>query len=249
MFIKNKFDKFIKRNRLIFLLLFLFSFLLIPLGISTQQLIYELSTPDEVNIIDESVYSEYYDSLNESRVDMDLIFDWPCSGEVTVNFFDINEELISTETEDFSTYGERSSYLLTFYNVPGEVYEYEIVSINIVPDQSYLGEMLCIFVPIIFRYLVIFCFSTFLVLFIFSFFLKCNIYQFEKKEIVVYAGWKTNQIFENGTLMDELITWNKRGAIEIGYTDEYNNVIEARIGSHNHITLKINNKIYSSKTR
>ena len=86
MFIKNKFDKFIKRNRLIFLLLFLFSFLLIPLGISTQQLIYELSTPDEVNIIDESVYSEYYDSLNESRVDMDLIFDWPCSGEVTVNF-------------------------------------------------------------------------------------------------------------------------------------------------------------------
>ena len=78
--------------------------------------------------------------------------------------------------------------------------------------------------------------------------IKCNIYQFEKKEIVVYAGWKTNQIFENGTLMDELITWNKRGAIEIGYTDEDNNVIEARIGSHNHITLKINNKIYNSKT-
>ena len=247
MFIKNKFDNFIKINRLTFLVLFLSSFLLIPLGILTQLIIYDLSTPDEVNIIDESVYSEYYDSLNESTVDMDLIFDWPCSGEVTVNFFDINEKLISTETEYFSTYGERSSYLLTFYNVPGDVYEYEIVSINIVPDQSYLGESLCIFVPIIFSYLAIFCFSIFLVLFIFSFLLKCNIYQFEQKEIVVYAGWKTHQIFENGVLMDELITWNTIGAIEIGYTDEYNNVIEARIGSHNHITLRINNKIYYSK--
>ena len=233
---KRKFESFITINRVLYWGLFILLIIFTPSVVTS---IKEANTPKKVNLVDDSASRQYYDALNESIVEMDLTFDWPCSGKVTVKFYDGSDNLLSTETETFTTIGDYSTFLLSFYDVPGKVERYEITNIEAIPDE-YTGGV----------YIYIFSYFAAAVFFAFaiaSLFLKCKSYKFEGKIIVVYAGWVNHQIFEDDVLMDECRTGFYLTSIMIGYTDDSGNDVSARISTTHGISLKINNRLYKNE--
>lgn len=228
--IANKFKSFIITNRVVYWTLFILIITLTPIIVSSIK-------PDEVTLVEDSATRDYDEILDESTVNMNLTFDWPCSGKVTVEFYDSSENLLSTQAESFYSIFDNSTFTVNFYNIPGKVETYDIISIESIPDEYAGAIFIYIFATIIAIVL--------LSLAIASLLLKCKIYEFEGKTIIVYAGWHNHQIFENDILMDECKTGFYLSAIIIGYTDDNGNDINARITTTNSITLKINNRLYN----
>lgn len=233
---KKKIKRFIVINRFVYWSLFIFMALFTIFGV---KIISEKLTPDNVTLLNHSASKNYYELLNESVVDMSLKFDWPCSGKVTVSFYDIGDNLLCTKTETFDTIGGYSTFLLDFRDIDGEVDHYKIISIEAIPDEYPYG----IYIQIAAKYIAI----LFLIFAIVSLWLKCRTFKFEDREIVVYVGWVKILLFENDVLMDDYKSSFRFSPVTVRYTDNYDNNIEVRVSGINHITLKINNRLYKQE--
>lgn len=142
-----------------------------------------------VRLIYENVSYTYYESLNEASVDVYLSFNYECSGTIYISFFDANENIIVSNSENF--YAFDKSATCYFFNIFGEPMYYEITFIDCDIEVPFSITVISAFTPI------------FLGLLISSFFLRIKKYIVEEKQIIVYAGWINNYLFVNNVLCDE----------------------------------------------
>ena len=86
--------KFIKINRIIFLVLLLLNIFL-PIILTSFQV--------ELELLDSNVYCEYDENTAYSSCEVELIFNKPISsGSVTIYFYDASENLIDSDVAFFS---------------------------------------------------------------------------------------------------------------------------------------------------
>ena len=82
------------------------------------------------------------------------------------------------------------------------------------------------------------------VLFIGSLLLSCKAYDYNGKEIIVYAGWYHHYIKVDGVMVDEHNTITSFTPIVMSATLESSTELRATISLTNRISLKINNQLY-----
>ena len=187
----------------------------------------------ELELVDEEVIIEnYYSSLNESNVSVQLKFNRDVdSGYVTISFYDEAEHML--ETKKMYLLSNGSTAYDSYEIVKGKVDKYEIVTYDFkpekfVPDSLWLLVVVFITIPML----------------ISSLFLNYQEYEFDDKTIIsVYAGWIHHTLRINGKKYDEHTTLHSFVPIKLSTT--VNCVkIEATISRFcNRIALKINDKL------
>ena len=198
--------------------------------------------PKDAKIIKDNGYiNYYYEYLNETVVDMEVTFDNEVSSaNITIAFYDREDNLLETKTEYFYSYGENKTFSKTIYSIDGKVDSYEILDYEVTmpPALSYLLIMILIYGGI---FIFIFFIGTLL--------LSCKIYNYNGNEIVVYAGGFHHYIKVNGIKTDEHNTIISYTAIHLSCTLDDGTLLDATISMTNRISLKINNKLYLGKRR
>lgn len=84
-------------------------------------------------------------------------------------------------------------------------------------------------------------------LFICSLLLSCNIYEYDGKEILVYAGWYHHYVTVDGRKSDEHNTIVYHTPIHLSCTLDDGAALEATISLTTRVSLKINNQLYTKK--
>ena len=209
-------------------------FLLLLLGIIIPIIISNVPSKDVEIINDNGYINEYYESLDETNCEIEVIFNCEVdSGYILVAFYDSNGKLLSKENGYF--YGHDNTVSSTFF-IDGKVDSYEILSydINASNDTVYIVTMLFIYGDIIV-----------FTLFIASLLLSYKAYEYNGNEIVVYAGWYHHYIKVNGNKTDEHNTLVSFTAIPLSCTLDDGTDITVVITMTNRISLKINNQLYT----
>ncbi len=211
-------------------------FVLLLLGIIVPIIISNAPSKD-VEIIDDNGYiNEYYESLDETNCEIEVIFNCEVdSGYIMVAFYDSNGKLLSKENGYF--YGYDNTVSSTFF-IDGKVDSYEILSYNISASSgmSYIIIMLFIYGDI-------FVFAFFIA----SLLLSYKNYEYNDNEIIVYAGWYHHYIKVNGNKIDEHNTLVSFTAIPLSCTLDDGTDIKVTITMTNRISLKINNQLYTKR--
>lgn len=209
-------------------------FVLLLLGILIP-IIVSYAPYKEVEIIDDNGYiNEYYESLDETVCEIEVIFNCEVdSGFIMVAFYDSNGKLLSKENDYF--YGYDNTVSSTFF-IDGEVDSYEILSYDINPSS---GMSYTVIICFVYGDILIFSF------FIASLLLSYKYYEYNGNEIVVYAGWYHHYIKINGDKFDEHNTLLSFTAIPLSCTLDDGTDIKVTITMTNRISLKINDKLYT----
>ena len=201
---------------------------IIPVALGVSQ--------SSAQIIDDSGYlSEYYESLDESMCEIEVVCDSKdcSSGYVTVAFYDENGDFLSSQEEYF--YGDDGVLSATFF-VDGKVDSYAIVEYSLEADQT----MIALFVLAdIFIFIIL----------LSALLLSCKVYEYEGHTIVVYAGRFHHYIKIDGVKTDEHNTLLRFTAIHLSSTADDGTNYQATISLFNRIALKINNKLYTKKRK
>lgn len=191
------------------------------------------SSPKPAKIVDQNGYVDYYDSLNDSTCEIEIICAEDVQGSnITVAFYDEEGNLLSTETEYF--YPNSNKLTETFYYINGKVDSYEIVdgNINAYDNSDVVARVFFIMSPFI------------LILLICSLMLSYKVYDYDGNKIEVYSGWYYHYIKINGEKYDEHNTLQSFSPIYLScMLDDYT-TIEATISLSNRIALKINGRLY-----
>ncbi|MDE6442494.1 MAG: hypothetical protein K2L12_07090 [Clostridia bacterium] len=209
--------------------------ILLLLGIIIPTII-AYAPPKDVEIIDDNGYIiNYYESLNETNCEIEVIFNTNVdSGYITVAFYDDNDKLLSKEEKHFYGYGNTLSS--TFF-IDGKVDSYEILdynNISVSNDAEFIAIQLFIYADI-------FIFSFFIA----SLLLSYKTYKYNDFDIIIYAGWYHHYLKVNGTKMDEHNTLISFTAIPLSCTLDDGTELNATITKSNRISLKINNQLYT----
>lgn len=219
----------------------LFLGIVIPIIISN-----ELSNKDqEPKIINDNGYiNNYYEYINESECEIEIIFDCDVdSGYATVAFYDANGNVLAQESDYFFTdYGNKVS--ATFY-ITGKVASYHIISYDIkaAPDYSYDVVMTILI------YVSLFVDATAFAFFVCSLLLSYKEYEYNGDEIAIYAGFYHHYIKINGIKYDEHNTLVSHVPIYLSCALDDGTDIQATISLTNRISLKINNRLYTNEKR
>lgn len=191
------------------------------------------SQPKPAEIVDQNGYVDYYDSLNYSKCEIEIV----CAKEVrdsniTVAFYDEEGNLLSTETKYF--YSDSNKLTATFYSINGNVDSYEIIDgdINVYNNNDAVARVFIIMIPFI------------LLLLIGTLMLSYKVYDYDGNKIEVYSGWYYHYIKINGEKYDEHNTSLSLSSIYLSCMLDDNTAIEATISLSNRIALKVNGKLY-----
>lgn len=187
------------------------------------------STKPELEIVDAEVYiSDYYSSLDETAVSINLVFNREIkSGYVTINFYDDLNQKIDTKSIYLIAYGDEAEG--SYEVVNGQVDSYEIISYEFETYNPYLGLHIAVLPCGI--------------MLISALLLNYKTYQYYGNVITVYAGWFHHVLRINGEKYDEHNTLMTFAPIYLSTTLE-NAKIEVTISTFNRIALKINDKLY-----
>ena len=187
-------------------------------------------TTDDLEIIDDNGYIvEYYSYIDKTACKIDITFNMSVSsGDVTINFYDSGNNLLSTSTTYFISYG---NYIEDEYiSINGKVDSYEIISYSVEPTN----HLFIIYILLPFS----------LIFFISSLFVSYKKYSIYGNEIIVYAGFYHNYIKINGEKYDE---YNTTSYTPIYLSCIFNeNLIEVKISMSNRISTKLNGKLLKS---
>lgn len=217
-----------KKKKLIWVTIF-FTIFAVILAVSLGVIF----APDKTAVlVNSSGDSTYYDSLDESSCNIHLEFDrYVDYGEVNVRFFDADNALLSSET--YKLIGGRNETCY-FYDIPGEVQKYDIVSY-----KAYKENYAYLYMPYI---MIITCTIT-LTFSILGLCVKGKIYEYNEHEIFVFAGLKRHYLLIDGTIEDEFISITSYTPIVLDTTLSDGTVLKATISNGNGISLKINNRL------
>ncbi|MBR5387965.1 MAG: hypothetical protein IK147_00685 [Clostridia bacterium] len=183
-----------------------------------------------LEIVDTNCYiTNYYSSLNETSVEVDITFNRNVdSGYATVKFYDSSNYLLETKKIYFYGYHDKTVEN-SYTTVKGKVDKYEIISYEFEPtnDTAYIYIFL---LPAI-------------IMLIGALLLSYKEYDYSGKKISVYAGWCHHTLRVNGEIYDEhttLISWTP---ICLSTTLDDGTKLEATITLTNRISLKANDKL------
>ena len=179
----------------------------------------------------------YYEYSNESVCEIEITFNKKIeSGNITVAFYDANGQFLSEEDGYLLGYGSTTASC-TFYFVPGKVDKYLILDWEVNIYRPFATTWLIVFI-----YLDVFLF----VFWVATLTLSCKIYDYNDTEIIVYAGWFHHYIKVDGTILDEHNALFWRVAIELSCVLDDGTDLKARITTGNRISLKVNNRLYTT---
>lgn len=190
------------------------------------------ATKPKLKLLDSECCTDYYSSLDKTNCEITLYFNRKIqSGDALINFYDANDELISSQNEFFIADGKQANSLIC--TVYGNVATYEIVSFDFEPsdDVYILYGFLIITIPMLI--------CSFLISY-----KECNV---NGKLITVYAGFYHHTLRIDGELCDEHNTIHSFTPIKLSTTDKDGTKIEATISLTNRIAIKINDKIYKGQ--
>lgn len=215
--------KFIKINRIIFLVLLLLNIFL-PIILTSFQV--------ELELLDSNVYCEYDENTGYSSCEVELIFNKPISsGSVTIYFYDASENLIDSDVAFFFEKDKIVVDELTYIN--GEVDTYALGSLDFNPELGFLD----------FAYLFYYFIPVTILLFIQSLLLCYRRYEYNEQVIEVYAGYYNHYIKVNNEKYDEHNTLATFSPILLSCTLDSGEKIQATISLTNRVSLKINDKL------
>ena len=215
--------KFIKINRIIFLVLLLLNIFL-PIILTSFQA--------ELELLDSNVYCEYDENTGYSSCEVELIFNKQISsGSVTIYFYDASENLIDSEVAYFFETDKIVVDELTYIN--GEVDSYELGSLDFNAELGFLD----------FAYLFYYFIPVTILLFIQSLLLCYRRYEYNEQVIEVYSGYYNHYIKVNNEKYDEHKTLVTFSPIILSCPLGSGEKIQATISLTNRISLKINDKL------
>lgn len=185
--------------------------------------------PELALLYDEVAIVDYYASLDETAVSIELTFNREVeSGYVKISFYDELNNFLETKNIYLDSHGKQASNLYVI--IKGEVGGYEILSGEFDASNNYLFYSYILLFPIG-------------VMFVASLFLNYKEYHFKGMVISVYAGWIHHTLRINGEKYDEHTTLFSYVPIKLSTT--VNDVkIKATVSRFcNRIALKINDKL------
>ena len=187
-------------------------------------------TQPALAIVEDNAYiTNYYTYLNETVLKMDITFNRHVNGgNVSIEFYDEYNNYLSTKTEYFYGYNEKTiedSYITVY----GKATQYKIRYYSVEPSFI-LGQLYAFLIPAI-------------LMLIESLLVSYKEYEYNGKIISVYAGYFHHTLRINGEKFDEHNTLLAFTPIKLTTKLDQTTDIEATITLTNRISLKINNKL------
>ncbi len=151
--------------------------------------------------------------------------------DVEVAFYDGAENFLGIQTVHFEGPG---TVLRSWINAPSKAASYEALSYELTYESKW-GTIIYIF---------IIADIILLAAFIQSLTLSCKVYDYNGRQIIVYAGWMKRYMKVNGVKVDERSTMLTYTTINLGCVLDDGAEAVASITRMNRIALRINNTFY-----
>lgn len=181
---------------------------------------------------EECCIKNYYESLNETVVDMTLYFNREVNtGTANVEFFDESGNLLDTREIKFYAYNSKDANCY-YTTIGGKAEYYNIVEQNFKP--AFICGWLFNFVPFA------------LLMFISALLINYKEYRYNDMIISVYAGYYHHTLRINRVKYDEHNTLSSFTPIVLKTTRDDGTVVSATISLTNRIAVKINDKLIDS---
>ncbi len=212
-----------------------FGWLLVSVFCLVMVFMMDSRKPSELDLINDACYiTDYYESLDETNCELELTFNTAVTGgDVTVDFYDAQGNLIETKTAYGSTYGSSDGQTVScsFFEIEGNVDAYEIVSYDLEFDDGAVvgfavlfGLSIMLMLPISFRW-------------------SYRQYRYGAYTVSVYCGFVHHTLRVNGQLCDEHTTPIFLTPIYLSTVTDTGEEIVATVSIVNRCSLKIDGKL------
>jgi len=151
--------------------------------------------------------------------------------DVDVAFYDAAKNFLGIQTVHFVGPG---TVLRARINAPSKAEAYEALSYELTYESKW-GTIIYVFVIVD---------IILLAAFVQSLTLSCKVYDYNGRQIIVYAGWMKRYMKVNGTKVDERSTMFTYTTINLGCVLDDGAEACASITRMNRISLRINNMFY-----
>lgn len=182
---------------------------------------------------DEGYINQYYSSSNQTSVTISITFNREVnSGNATIKYYDDTNNLLETKRSYFTAYNEKTAKCSYEY-INGKVASYEIESyeFSAVSSGSWVYCLLYFAIPF----------------FILSLLICYKEYDYNGRTLSVYAGWYHHTLRVDGVKFDEHNTFISYSPLKLNTTLDDGAKIDVTISLTNRITLKINDRLVTSK--